>query len=219
MSRSIENFKPLLSWFYLGIALTVLYSVLHHRGFLPEPSMWLNIIRSETTFVPNYEKSQDSQVNTPLMQLIPKGTPVHLLVEKSARKLSVYSSGKWIKSYPVVFGSENTHPKIVEGDMRTPEGLYRVIDVYDHQDWSKFIWLDYPNTQDWQRHFLAKWKGKVSWLLPIGGEIGIHGVPYGTDSWIDLKNDWTLGCISLKNQDVIELSEFIRPGTEVLIVP
>jgi hypothetical protein len=129
MSQSIKNFKTLLGWFYLGIALTVLYSVLHHRGFLPEPSMWLNIIRSETIFVPNYEKSQDSQVNTPLMQLIPKGTPVHLLVEKSARKLSVYSSGKWIKSYPVVFGSENTHPKIVEGDMRTPEGLYRVIDV------------------------------------------------------------------------------------------
>lgn len=40
--KTIKNFKPLLGQFYLGIALTVLYLVLHHRGFLPEPSMWLN---------------------------------------------------------------------------------------------------------------------------------------------------------------------------------
>ncbi|MFM2061579.1 MAG: hypothetical protein RLZZ507_1249 [Cyanobacteriota bacterium] len=36
---------------------------------------------------------------------------------------------------------------------------------------------------------------------------------------IDAKNNWTLGCPSLKNKDVDELYKFVQKGTVVEILP
>jgi lipoprotein-anchoring transpeptidase ErfK/SrfK len=51
----------------------------------------------------------------------------------------------------------------------------------------------------------------------IGGEIGIHGVPEGFDKLIDLKFNWTLGCVSLKNKDVDDIYPYITEHTEIII--
>ncbi len=182
----------------LGLALLMFYAIYYRRGLLPSPAVAMELLHTPE--------------NTP-----PDG--VHLRIHKAARTLSVYDSGRLVKTYPVVFGANPTRPKLVEGDLRTPEGEYRVLAVDDHPDWSKFIWLNYPNAQDWHRHLLAKVRGATHWFLPIGSEIGIHGVPYGADEWVTTQKDWTLGCISLQNQDVIELSQYVQTGTKVVIVP
>jgi hypothetical protein len=51
----------------------------------------------------------------------------------------------------------------------------------------------------------------------IGGSVGIHGVPKGMDYLIDLKYNWTLGCISLKNNDVNETYPYINKNTVIEI--
>lgn len=53
--------------------------------------------------------------------------------------------------------------------------------------------------------------------LPVA--FGIHGVPDGYDHAIDYRNNWTLGCISLKNADVEALYAYVFEGMEVEIRP
>jgi len=183
----------------LMLALLAFYTVCARRELLPPPAVAIELLTTPKANNTEFEG-------------------VYLHIQKAQRKLSIYNSSRLIKTYSVVFGANHIDPKVAQGDLRTPEGEYRVLSVDDHPNWSKFIWLSYPNTQDWQRHLFSKLRGEINWFVPIGGEIGIHGVPYGADNWITTKNDWTLGCISLRNQEVIELSEFIQPGTRVLMV-
>ena len=95
--------------------------------------------------------------------------------------------------------------------------------------------MDYPNEQSWQKHLQAKKTGIIPISASIGsqrllrrkttepaltvGQIGIHGVNPGSDYLIDERNNWTWGCISLKNQDVDEIYSIVEVGTVVKIVP
>ncbi|MEO1377354.1 MAG: L,D-transpeptidase [Cyanobacteria bacterium J06635_10] len=142
-----------------------------------------------------------------------------ILIEKSKHRITLYYNKKPIKSYPVVFGSSPTGDKFQEGDRRTPEGIHRIKDLYPHPSWSKFIWLNYPNAASWRKHLQAKSQGKISWFNSIGGEVGIHGVPEGSDGMIDKQQNWTLGCPSLKNKDVDELYKLVKVGTLVEVIP
>ncbi|MEM1392815.1 MAG: L,D-transpeptidase [Cyanobacteria bacterium P01_D01_bin.116] len=142
-----------------------------------------------------------------------------VLIEKSKYRITLYYNQKPIKSYPVVFGSSPQGDKQREGDRRTPEGIFRIKDLYPHPSWSKFIWLDYPNAASWRKHFQAKSQGKISWFDSIGGEVGIHGVTRGSDKIIDTKQNWTWGCPSLKNQDVDELYKVVKVGTLIEVAP
>ena len=63
--------------------------------------------------------------------------------------------------------------------------------------------LDYPNLNDQEES------------LDPGGEIGIHGSDEPALNRTGV--DWTLGCISLLNDDVRELYELVPDGTLVLI--
>ena len=64
-------------------------------------------------------------------------------------------------------------------------------DLYPHPDWSKFIWLDYPNHDSWHKHLQTKKSGKIGRFDAIGSEIGIHGVPNNGDYMIDEGLNWT----------------------------
>ncbi|MGB3760741.1 MAG: L,D-transpeptidase [Rivularia sp. (in: cyanobacteria)] len=142
-----------------------------------------------------------------------------ILIEKSKHRITLYYDEKPVKSYPVVFGSSPKGDKFKEGDRRTPEGVFRIKDLYPHPSWSKFMWLDYPNAASWRKHFQAKTEGKISWFNSIGGEVGIHGVPQGSDEMIDKQQNWTWGCPSLKNKDVEDLYKVVKIGTLIEVVP
>ena len=143
---------------------------------------------------------------------------IKLVVEKSKYKLTVYYQNKPIKSYAIVLGGNPKDDKLRQGDKRTPEGLFRVKELYYHSEWSKFIWLDYPNQDSWRKFAQAKVRGEVTPKDGIGGEIGIHGVEKGQDWLIDRKINWTLGCISLKNKDVDEIYSLLQRGTAIEIL-
>jgi murein L,D-transpeptidase YafK len=142
---------------------------------------------------------------------------VSLLIEKSDYRLTILYEGKKIKSYPVVFGSNPIDDKLRQGDGCTPEGEFKIRTKYPHHSWSKFLWIDYPTDDSWDKHKEAKAQNKIPQNSSIGGEIGIHGVPEGTDYLIDSKENWTLGCISLKNKDINEIYSITKIGTKVII--
>ncbi len=157
---------------------------------------------------------------------------VKLSIQKSSYRVDLYLGGKRVKSYPCVLGPNPTDDKTHEGDGCTPEGTYKIKAKYPHRNWSYFLWVDYPNDAAWKRFNENKKSGKLSKSATIGGEIGIHGVPFlshdfgketpkGTahnDELIDEKVNWTAGCISLKTNDIIELYKYVLVGSDVEIV-
>ena len=142
---------------------------------------------------------------------------VSLLIEKSDYRLTLLYEDEKIKSYPVVFGPDPIDDKLRQGDGCTPEGEFKIRDRYPHNFWSKFLWIDYPTDDSWNKHKEAKSQKKIPQNSGIGGEIGIHGVPEGMDFLIDSKENWTLGCISLKNKDINEIYSITKIGTKVMI--
>jgi len=114
-------------------------------------------------------------------------TKVSIQINKSEYRLTILYENNAIKSYPVVFGFNPIDDKLRQGDGCTPEGVFKVRDLYPHRSWLKFIWLNYPTNESWEKHNQVKREGKIESNAGIGGEIGIHGVPTGMDHLIDNK--------------------------------
>ncbi|MEW6388484.1 MAG: L,D-transpeptidase family protein [Thermodesulfobacteriota bacterium] len=141
--------------------------------------------------------------------------PTVIVVHKQARRLVLYQGLTPRKTYPVVLGLNPKGDKLCQGDTCTPEGVYRIKAKYPHRRWSRFIWLDYPNNQNWLKFARAKKAGRISPNADIGGHVGIHG------THDELKNlsgeNWTRGCISLLNKDVEDLYDWVSENTLVII--
>lgn len=139
-------------------------------------------------------------------------------VDKSDRTFDVYADDSLLKTYPCVLGERPVGDKFHQGDRKTPEGTFTFRSKRVHDAWHKFIWVDYPNAESWRRFNERKAQGLIPAGKDIGGEIGIHGVPDGYDRWIDAGQDWTWGCIALKNADVDEIYPYIRPEKTVMVI-
>lgn len=146
----------------------------------------------------------------------PVGT-VYIIIDKSKYELSVYDDLGWYATYPVVFGNGSLADKKMEGDRLTPEGNYKVVSKRIHDKWDRFIALDYPNREDYDKFNRRKQRGEIPSGARIGGGIGIHGTWPHDDYQVDAYKNWTDGCISLKNSDVEELYGYLPVGTRVTI--
>jgi murein L,D-transpeptidase YafK len=145
--------------------------------------------------------------------------PYTIVVRRSCRTLDVYRQGYRVRSFPAVFGLAGSGSKLYEGDLRTPTGLYMIVDKRPHPRWRHFLLLDYPNLEDVHRYWLAMDSGRIPWrgerYAGVGGAVGIHGTD--KPSMNERGLDWTFGCISLRNEDVEELAVLVPVGTLVLI--
>jgi murein L,D-transpeptidase YafK len=129
----------------------------------------------------------------------------------------VYDDKGWYATYPVVFGNNSLADKKMQGDKNTPEGSFRIIAKRVHEKWCRFLSLDYPNHESYEKFKQRKQRGEIPANASIGGGIGIHGTWPNDDYMIDRYKNWTLGCISMKNEDVKEIYGFINPGIMVTI--
>ena len=146
----------------------------------------------------------------------PVGT-VSIIIDKSDYELSVFDDEGWFATYPVVFGNNSLSDKKMEGDKNTPEGSFRIIAKRVHDKWCRFMTLDYPNAESREKFIQRKQKGEIPSNAGIGGGIGIHGTWPHEDFVIDRFKNWTLGCISMKNDDVKEIYQFTAAGNKVTI--
>lgn len=140
-----------------------------------------------------------------------------LVVEKSKYELSVYDDEGWQATYPVVFGNKDQGDKMREGDRKTPEGHFTIISKKIHDKWDRFMLLDYPTNESYQKFNQRKAQGLIPQNATIGGGIGIHGTWPREGYAIDRYDNWTQGCISMKNEDVEELYNMIPVGTKIQI--
>jgi murein L,D-transpeptidase YafK len=147
-------------------------------------------------------------------QALPPGTVAdRVVIEKSARTLTLYRGRDPLKAYKVALGTNATGPKEREGDGRTPEGMY-IIDSRKHDSaFHRALHISYPNSQDRQR---ARKLG-----VAPGGAIMIHGLPNGMGmiGRAHLLRDWTRGCIAVTNEEIEEIWRAVPNGTRVEIKP
>ncbi len=144
---------------------------------------------------------------------------VSIVIDKSDYELSVYDDKGWYATYPVVFGNNSLADKKMQGDKNTPEGVFHITAKRVHEKWCRYLSLDYPTKESYEKFNQRKQRGEIPANAGIGGGIGIHGTWPHEDFVIDRYKNWTLGCISMKNDDVTDIYQFSNPGTKVTIRP
>jgi lipoprotein-anchoring transpeptidase ErfK/SrfK len=149
-------------------------------------------------------------------KILPVGK-VYLVIDKSDYELNVYDDKGWFATYPVVFGNSSLADKKMEGDRCTPEGNFHIISKKIHDKWDRFMALDYPTKESYEKFRQRKQRGEIPSDARIGGAIGIHGTWPHDDYIIDLYKNWTMGCISMKNEDVEDLYSYLPVGIPVTI--
>jgi L,D-peptidoglycan transpeptidase YkuD (ErfK/YbiS/YcfS/YnhG family) len=134
---------------------------------------------------------------------------VVLVVDKLARKLTLFKKGKPVATYEIGLGRYGLSDKLHAGDDATPEGKYKIIRKFPNTQYYKALLLNYPNEEDLRQFRLAKKNGQVPGRADIGGDIEIHG---GGDGNI------TRGCISVENEAMDKIYAQVEAGTWVTIV-
>ncbi len=157
--------------------------------------------------------------NTSFKKLIGKDD-FYIVVSKHNYSISIYDAdNNFIVSYPATFGSNDLGDKMYEGDRRTPEGTFHIVSKRVHPKWDRFMALDYPTAESYQKFNERKAAGEIPQNARIGGSIGIHGTWPKEDWAVDLHQSWTQGCVSTKNIYVDEIYSQLPVGTRVEIVP
>ena len=145
---------------------------------------------------------------------LPSGTTIdRIVVEKAARKLSVLRDGRRLKTYRLALGRSPIGPKEKEGDMKTPEGTYKIDGRNAQSSFHLALHISYPSNGDNAR---AAERG-----VSAGFDIMIHGIPNGR-GWIGAFHrwkDWTAGCIALTDEEIEELWRVTPDGTAIEIRP
>jgi lipoprotein-anchoring transpeptidase ErfK/SrfK len=143
--------------------------------------------------------------------------PVRIVIDKSSYELYVYDQKGWFATYPVVFGNNSLDDKKMEGDRNTPEGNFKIAGKKVHEKWDRFMGLDYPTAESLAKFRMRKQRGEIPANASPGGGVGIHGTWPHDDYMIDRYQNWTNGCISLKNEDIEDLYSYVPVGTPVTI--
>ena len=133
-----------------------------------------------------------------------------VVVDTKRARLYVYAneSGKprFVADYYVSHGKGGVDKK-TEGDNKTPLGVYQVTSFIERAKLPDLYGIgafpiNYPN--EWDRR-----------LGRTGHGIWLHGTPSETYSRPPLASE---GCVTLTNQDFLQLSNFVEPGLTPVII-
>ena len=170
-------------------------------------------------YLPSTNVVHERSLDQTAINRIRSTTPINEVhVYKAQRTLELIHDDQVIKTYHMRLGFAPTGHKVQEGDGKTPEGRY-LIDWRNPQSaFYKSLHISYPNERD---------KAKAAALgVSPGGDIMIHGS--ATTSQVNKlpslmeyfpRNDWTWGCVAVKNTDMDEIWLLVDNGTPIEIFP
>lgn len=132
----------------------------------------------------------------------------HVVVHKTDRRMYLLHHDKVQESYDIGLGFAPSGDKKVEGDGKTPEGLYYIDRRNPNSRFHLSIGISYPNPYDRAE---AQALGKSP-----GGDIFIHGTP---EPYRNEGRDWTWGCIAVSDKEIEDIYAMVRDGTPITIRP
>ena len=142
-----------------------------------------------------------------------------IVIYKGKHLMEAYSNDRLVKTYTVSIGRGGHGPKQVEGDQKTPEGIYRIDSRHVSETFHRFLHISYPNSEDRARFDRLKKEKRFPHFARIGGDVGIHGQRKGL-GWLPHKwLDWTLGCVAVDNDEIEELYVTVKHGARCEIYP
>ena len=188
---------------------------------IDEEGEWLYVKVGEIMGYIHEDYASDQEVKA----TVPAGR-VHIIVNKSQRRLELKQGESVIGSYSIGLGWNPEGHKQVEGDGRTPEGEYYVCTKNSASSYYLSLGVSYPNKQD---AAAALEDGRIdeatyreiadaidsgrrpNWNTALGGAIMIHGCGGASD--------WTAGCIAVENEVMDTLFKYCTTGTRITILP
>lgn len=110
---------------------------------------------------------------------------------KAEELLEIYAPNadgdlQFVRSFPICAASGTNGPKLEEGDLQVPEGIYRISFLNANSAYHLSLRVNYPNEFDRQ-------KGKTDGRSDLGGDIMIHG------------NCVSIGCLAMRDQAAEDL--------------
>ena len=135
----------------------------------------------------------------------------YLIINKSSRQLLIFLNNGEIKNFSISLGFEPFGTKVKKGDGKTPEGLYYIENKIKESSFYLALQISYPNPWDIRR--------ALSLNKHPGGQIMIHGLPNNAydKNFHNKQNDWTEGCVAVKNNEMDFLWKIVDIGTPVFI--
>jgi murein L,D-transpeptidase YafK len=131
-----------------------------------------------------------------------------IVVNKGDRKMYLLNESRILKEYDIVLGFAPDGHKQIEGDGKTPEGLYYIDRRNPNSRFHLSLGISYPNEEDKR---IAAELGESP-----GGDIFIHGQQHPLKK---NKGDWTWGCISVSNKEMEKIYAMVKDGTPIALRP
>jgi lipoprotein-anchoring transpeptidase ErfK/SrfK len=126
-----------------------------------------------------------------------------VVVVRKSRFLLELITDEGLERFDVAIGGNpDGRDKVVEGDCRTPEGVFAIESIEESGEWEhegrraygpRFVRLSCP-----------PWQG-----------IGIHG----TDEPGEIGSRSSLGCVRMRNDELARLVDHVGVGTLVVVAP
>ncbi len=168
----------------------------------------------------------------PILSVFADSHAKWILVDTTSRTLAVMNGeDEFLQFDEIAIGRAGTSEVHVLGDDTTPLGEFRITRINEESKYHRFFGFDYPTLNHVLR---AYYQGVIDYsmfkeiantmerhkvspqLTVLGGYIGIHGVG-GGDPEVHDEFNWTNGCIALTNQQVDELTSYVKIGTKVVV--
>ena len=153
----------------------------------------------------------DCQQNDEVFQ---EGIASKIVVVKSKRVAVLFDEdGNMLSRHRISLGEHPIGPKREEGDKKTPEGVYHIVDIRSDPKYYKEILISYPNREDIE--------ASRALGVKTGGGITFHAqVPWNWDGHGDdytLSHDWTIGCMAMTNKGMDNVYSSVNRDTIVEI--
>ena len=202
-----------------------------------EPTYWPSSNGKDHAWIAQHYTEPTEFINHHRTLTVPQNEKKLLLVDQSTYKARFYESGALRNEYDVSFGQAKG-AKEVEGDNKTPKGMYFVVQkhkgsfdgpyaAYYGGHWIK---INYPNRFDANRGVAqglinerqrstisSAWQKRA--LTPqdtkLGGGIGFHG--WNTEWENSGPRHLSWGCVVMHLSDIGKLYDQLTEGTMVII--
>lgn len=144
------------------------------------------------------------------VMLLSSGAPLvaaeYLEIDKNSMTIALIQDGDTLMKFPISCG-RGFGQKQKEGDMRTPEGTFKVTQITDASAWGH----DFGDGYGYIKHAYGPWFIRLS----AGHGVGIHG----THDPGSMGYRASEGCIRLRNEDLLRLKPRVFKGMKVIITP
>ncbi len=152
-------------------------------------------------------------ITTPVTGIRSRLVADSIVVEKARHSMTLYQAGFPVRTYNIALGKQPLGDKVMRGDGRTPEGVFRIDARNPESKYYKSLHVSYPDA--------AHQKRAAALGVAAGGDIMIHGLPRGLEQVGAAHRDfdWTEGCVALTNDEIDELWRALPDGTPIQIKP